>query len=99
MADMTLEEAKDILNRCHRHENRDHSFGDREIYWTVDGDINGEELGCGYFGGGYHEVTVTDLVGETHYFKGQDAYDLVKCGKVINIGRNDMTGPGQYEGA
>lgn len=87
---MELQEAKDVLNGCKRGECRDHAFGDREVYWTK----AGEDIAGGYFGGGSAEVWFeAPLEGS---FKGDDAYELAKCGSTVEVSRNDSTGPDEY---
>ena len=92
---MTFEEAKQFLAKCKRMESRDHTFGDREVYWTKD-DV---EVADGYFAsGGIASVYVfTEQVGSS--FRGEEARELVKCGVDVVIGRNDETGPDRYMGA
>jgi hypothetical protein len=90
---MTFEDAKKILNSCTRYESRDHSFGDREIYWTRE-DV---EVAEGYFGGGDADVFI--LIPEQKVFRGEQARELAKCGAIVHIGRNDETGPDNYRGA
>lgn len=85
---MDFQEAKELLSSCKRSENRDHAFGDREIYWEKDG----KEIGGGYFGNGEGSVWIGDEV----VFKGKEADELVKCGSSVIIGRNDSTGPDTY---
>lgn len=100
---MDLNEAREILNSATRSENRDHYFGDREVYWDKDG----EEVASGYFGGTAREVTIIisrdnpseNQPMQTITFEGDEAYELVKCGASVDIGRNDSTGPDRYAGA
>lgn len=90
---MTLEDAKQILKVCTRFESRDHSFGDREIYWEIEGELIAE----GYFS--RDSRTVFMLLPEEVSFTGSDAVELSRCAKIVNIGRNDETGPDEYRGA
>lgn len=91
---MTFEEAKILLGFCERAESRDHVFNDREIYWTYDG----EDVAEGYFSWAGH-AGVHILLPEEQSFSGQQAKELAKCGAIVNIGRNDETGPDAYWGA
>lgn len=94
-----FEYAKELLARCDRAESRDHTFGDREVYWTY----NGVDVADGYFGGGSADVYVldntSDVDGDRYSFKGEKARELSKLGKTVTIGRNDETGPDEYRGA
>jgi hypothetical protein len=91
---MTFEEAKQFLARCKRIENRDHYFGDREVYWTLDD----EEVAGGYFGGSDKSVWIHEDQGGGS-FEGNEAKELVTFGQSVVIGRNDETGPDHYAGA
>lgn len=90
----TFEDAKKFLNLCHRLELRDHAFGDREITWT----LLDVEVAGGYFGGGSREVWIDQEHGGGSW-TGQEASELVVCGKIDRVERNDETGPDFYEGA
>lgn len=87
---MDIEEAKNLLNGAVRHELRDHAFGDAELFWELDG----EEVGSGYFGSGHASVTISTE--EYHNFEGDDARELRKCGTLGDVERNDETGPNTY---
>jgi hypothetical protein len=87
---MDFEEASKVLSEAVRSESRDHAFGDREVFWTVDG----EEIAGGYFGGGQADVWILDIEGAT--WKGEEARKLAELGTVGIIGRNDETGPDTY---
>lgn len=80
---MNLDEAKEILNGSERHELRDHAFGDMEVTWMKDG----EEVGFGYFGKS-ESVIVTNSP-----FFGEAARELLRCGTLVGVERNDSTGP------
>lgn len=86
--------AKEFLQGCQRLELRDHAFGDREITWMI-GD---EEVAGGYFGGGDKEVWIHEDHGGG-LFHGTKARQLAVCGRDPIIGRNDETGPDEYEGS
>lgn len=98
---MTFEEAKKFLNECVREESRDHYFGDREIYWRKEIDGEMVDVADGYFGPGSRQVWIMDpkVDMDRSEFTGEQAKELASCGKVIFIGRNDMTGPEEYGGA
>ena len=81
----SFEEVQKILGTCERGENRDHAFGDREVYWSREG----EDLAFGYFGGGTAVVGL-DAEGEAS-FSGDEAFELLKCGATVVIERNDST--------
>jgi len=85
----SFSEAEALLSEGIRSENRDHAFGDREVYWT---NSDGKEIGGGYFNGA--EGSVWLETGEC--WSGADARRLANCGKVGTIGRNDSTGPDEY---
>lgn len=89
---MTLEEAKELLDKCDRGEQRDHAFGDTEITWWLDG----KEVAGGYFGGGSANVWI-DHQEFRAAFKGEVAQQLRKCGAKTVIERNDETGPDEYQ--
>lgn len=92
---LSLQDAIKLLGRCTRYENRDHYFGDREVFWR---DIDGEEVADGYFGGGSADVFIHEEYGGGS-FKGSNAKALVTVGKNTVFGRNDETGPDYYGGA
>lgn len=94
---MEINEAKELLDLCEREELRDHAFGDREVFWTFDG----VEVAGGYFGGVSKNVWIYryfpgidfgDQCEQIASFDDDDAYELVKCGKLKHIERNDMQG-------
>lgn len=90
---MTLLEASDIIRLSTKFECRDHSFGDREVYWEK----NGIEIASGYFGSNNQHVTISGV-----RFTGQDAYalDRIACFRCKgSIVRNDETGESIYRGA
>lgn len=86
---MELQEAKDILGGCVRSENRDHAFGDCEVFWTKNGLLIAE----GYFGGGDASVRIDEPEGS---FKGEQAHALRAFGTTGLISRNDETGPDEF---
>ena len=90
---MSFAEAKNLLGLCKRLENRDHYFSDREVFW-VRGDV---EVAEGYFGGGDASVYIHEEFGGRS-FHGQEALDLSKVASIVEIGRNDETGPDEYGG-
>lgn len=57
---MTFEEVKTFLSQCEREELVDRSFGDAEVYWT----LNGEEVAVGYFARGTSSVGSSDFVND-----------------------------------
>ena len=87
---MTLEEAKQRLNNCTRHELRDHAFGDREIGWYSNAGMHVAEA---YISRDESNV----YIGEDATFTGADALALATCGKQGTIERNDTTGPDEYQ--
>ena len=88
---MTLSQARNILNWATRQELRDHAFGDREIAWFIDGYC----VGDGYQGGSGVSVSVHDGE-EWHRFVDADAFQLVNCGQLGEVERNDETGPAEF---
>lgn len=88
---MELDEAKTILNDLERWECRDHAFGDMELGWT---DATGGEVAGGYVGGGEASVYFSEPFEGS--FKGEEARELIKCGKTVNVSRNDSTGPDEF---
>ena len=90
---MTFAEAKNLLGLCKRYENRDHYFSDREVYWTR----AGREVAEGYFGGGSADVYIHEEY-NGRAFHGQEALELSKVGKEVEIGRNDTAGDDIYGG-
>lgn len=91
---MTLEEAKELLNQCTRHECRDHAFGDREIYFTM----GAVDVAEGYAGGGRSDIVIYGASPEEDArFNGKEADELFECGAVGGIERNDSTGPDEYQ--
>jgi len=85
---MTFEEAKAILNTCVREELRDHAFGDREIYWTRDG----QEIAFGYSG----SSVSFGFSGDDTVFSDDEVRELLRCGSLGTVERNDSTGPDTY---
>ena len=91
---MTLEEAKELLNQCTRHECRDHAFSDREIYFTM----GAVDVAEGYAGGGLSDIVIYGASPEEDArFNGNEADELFECGAVGGIERNDSTGPDEYQ--
>jgi len=86
---MTLEQAKELLAGTKREELRDHAFGDCEVYWN---DANGEEVASGYFGTDVSEVGIGEAT-----FTGTDAVALRHAGTLGGAGRNDSTGPDEWD--
>jgi len=88
---MDTDEAREVLSACQRSELRDHAFGDKEVYWTRDG----EDVGVGYFGGGRASVWIhkedTDFTAD-----GETARELSECGTLKHVERNDEMGPDTY---
>jgi len=109
---MTLNKAKVLLSTAVRSELRDHAFGDREIYW----DVNGKEVASGYFGCDssvsikFKETTCTrhcrvefdehseECIKDSCYctFDGKEAEELAACGVMVSIERTDETGPDEF---
>lgn len=87
---MDLEAAKELLNKCVRQELRDHSFGDVEVFWMLDG----KEIASGYFGGGDAGLSFEEIEGA--HFQGTDALELRDCGNIGHVERNDETGPDTF---
>lgn len=85
---MDVKEAKAILDECDRDELRDHAFGDREISWTR----SGFEVAYGFDNG--KEVGV-HMVGDAS-FEGDEARNLIDCGELAHVERNDQTGPPDF---
>jgi hypothetical protein len=102
-----VELAQIVLSLCEREELRDHAFGDREIIWSFDG----AEVAGGYLGSmgssvwiyRYTPVLSPDDDYETiaSFSITDEARELVKCGKLKRIERNDMQGDDipNYRGA
>lgn len=84
---MEIDEMKELLNGCTRSENRDHAFGDAEVYWTK----NGVEIAEGYFSGSVQEVSIGHIP-----VRGTTASELRYCGIEGHIERNDELGPEEY---
>lgn len=84
---MEIDEAKALLRECTRSENRDHAFGDVEVFWTK----NGVQVAEGYFGGTTQQVMFGDVT-----IQGTTARELRYCGIEGHIDRNDETGPEEY---
>lgn len=95
---MDIDEAKEFLNGCVRHELRDHAFGDTEVSWLKDGLI----VASGYFSGTTADVWVAPSlppgvpIGDSTTFHGHESHELRKCGTEGAIERNDETGPDDY---
>lgn len=85
----SFDEVKAILSNAKRGELRDHAFGDREIFWTIDG----EEIGWGYSGSTVSAGLSAE--GEAS-FSGDQARELIRCGSSCVVERNDETGPDTY---
>lgn len=84
---MEIDEAKELLNGCTRSENRDHAFGDAEVFWTKDG----VQVAEGYFGNSMQQVMFDHVT-----IQGTTASELRDCGIEGHIERNDETGPEEY---
>lgn len=84
---MEIDEAKELLNGCTRSENRDHAFGDVEVYWTK----NGVQVAEGYFGSSMSQVMIGNVP-----ILGTTARELRYCGVEGRIERNDETGPDDF---
>lgn len=75
------------LSSLVREELRDHAFGDCEVYIM----LNGEEVGCGYFGGGIAELHIFEVM-----LKGEQARFFRDKITIGEVGRNDETGPDNF---
>ena len=100
MSNTPLDIAKELLGLCIRYENRDHAFGDREVFWK-ENENDQHDVAEGYFGGGDAEVCIISTTTDETVMKftGNEARELGRCGRIVHIGRNDETGPDRYEGA
>jgi hypothetical protein len=99
MNTMTLEQAKALLEVCVRNELRDHAFGDREIDWQDPRLLalgQNAVIATGYFGSRGGEVEIHAEGGRKTWY-GNDADELVGCGILGRISRNDETGPDEYK--
>lgn len=81
--ELTLEQAKQILKNTHRYELQDRYFGDMEV--TFKDPTTGETIADGYSGG--EACDVHFLQGGE--FSGEEAYLLLKLGKLIKVTYND----------
>lgn len=93
---MIFAEAQEILSKATRSELRDHAFGDREVFWVLDG----KEIAGGYFGGRTSDIWIGKGVegweGPTGDFKGEEARRLAEMGTLAHVERNDEIGPNEY---
>lgn len=96
---MKIDDARTLLKMCHRHELRDHAFGDRQVFWTAGPNTDDPLVAEGYFGGGSAEIWIHEDWGENGAFTGDYAKRLSACGETGVIGRKDVTGPDFYMGA
>lgn len=87
---MDVDEAKDILSQCDRHELRDHAFGDMEVTWTIPG--RSHEVAYGYSSGRSYGV---HMVGDST-FDAEEAKMLLACGDLVQVERNDEAGPEDF---
>lgn len=104
--ELTIDQAKTLLDAAERSELRDHAFGDVEIYWYATFQGKRIEVAAGYFGSGQHDgVTIYNprkLLGEdivyeaVASFNGKESWVLRNCGTEGDIGRNDSTGPDEF---
>lgn len=103
---MKVQLAKYLLELCERQELRDHAFGDREIFWTFDG----IEVAGGYFSSMGKSIWIyryfpgidfADQCEQIASFGEEEAQELVQCGKLKAVERNDMQGDDipNYRGA
>lgn len=90
---ISLEEAKKLLNSCTRSECRDHAFGDREIFWC---DAHGRHVAEGYNSSVWIYSDVETQETFDFDFSEKEARQLLSCGTVGTIDRNDTTGPDDY---
>lgn len=79
---ISFEEASKLLSQCTRNELRDHAFGDREVYFT----LNDEEVAEGYLGGGMASVSIK---GKGTEFTDGEARQLLALGTLGQVERND----------
>lgn len=86
---MNIDQAKEYLADTKRCELRDHSFGDREVFWT----INDVEVAHGYFSCSTSYVSIAG----GQKFEDDDAIALEDCGTLDEVWRNDKTGPETFE--
>lgn len=92
---LTLEQAKTLLNSCDRYELRDHAFGDVEVSWTKDD----KDVASGYDGASSTSVYFHDGACDEPtnvVFRDQEAIELLKCGTLRKVERNDSTGPDEF---
>jgi hypothetical protein len=104
--ELSIEQAKNLLNAAERSELRDHAFGDVEVYWSAKFQGQIIEIASGYFGSGVHDgVTLYDprtmLAGDIQHeavasFTGKESRELRNCGTVGAVERNDSTGPDEF---
>lgn len=86
---MNFDEAKFLLEGCERRELRDHAFGDMEVSWYKGRKIMAE----GYYGGAIPKIHVLNDIS----FEGDEALQLMECGKLVQAERNDTTGPDHFQ--
>lgn len=89
---MNFQQAQEQLNKCIRHELRDHAFGDTEVDWIFEGSI----MASGYFNSSHASVTLFEM-DRNQNFEGLEARELRNCGASAQVSRNDETGPIQYQ--
>lgn len=77
---VTFEAAKELLAPSTRNELRDHAFGDKEVYFEVDGTTIAE----GYSGSSGQSVHINGTE-----FTGEEACILLALGTLGNVDRND----------
>lgn len=92
-ADMTFDEAVELLNSCTRNELRDHYFGDKEVHW-VDG--NNQVVAEGYHSGGGGGVSVC-FSNSGYTFTESECRILMRCGKLGLVERNDSMGDDDFD--
>lgn len=82
---LSLEQAKTLLEKSNREQLVDRAFGDAEVYWYV----NGKTIADGYFGH-QSEVSFSETVEyATTRFVGESADQLHYTGKLTLSQRND----------
>lgn len=104
--ELTIDQARTLLNAAERSELRDHAFGDVEIYWFAMFQGKKIEVAVGYFGSGQHDgvtlynprkIVAEDIqYEEVASFDGKESRELRNCGALAGIDRNDSTGPDEF---
>lgn len=86
--ELSYQEIRFLLAKCHLHIVKDRHFGDAEYYWMDLDDAN-NNIAQGYFGAGDGTITFTKY---SNRYSGDLAYDLRNISHSVSTSYNDLKG-------